>query len=274
MNRVFSLLAATLALTLSAAAFAAGKVEEVVHHETAPSALDPDKAYLLFTSSRAKSGIMTISHVVLRVPNETELAEYREAKLAAYNNALPRLQRQARGGQVVSLEEFDFRHDGPENLFAFDLGKSLDRPERGVDGTYLVEVPPGDYILYGIGVGTRLLSVCNCLGTVRFEAKGGEITHVGGLYADTAHNDSPVPYIEDGLGEDMMRYGFVLSQALVPADGSTPVPASLAAFPRRIADFQPVGAFRDPAALGINRLAPIPGLLEYDRGRVVHSAGD
>ena len=67
----------------------------------------------------------------------------------------------------------------------------------------------------------------------------------------------------------MFRYGFVLSQALVPANNASPVPSALAAFPHRVPQLHPVGPFRDPAALGINRLAPIPGVLEYERGRLI-----
>lgn len=269
MIRALLLIVAAIGISFSSSALAAGRVDGIAYHETAPSALNPDKAYLLFTSSRAKSGIMTITHVMLRVPNEAELETYRKARMVAYEKALPMLRKQADGGPVLPIEEFDFRHDGPENLFALDLGKSLGKPADGRDGTYLVEVPPGEYVLYGIGVGTRLLSVCNCLGTVRFKAEAGEITHLGALYADKSHNDSPVPHIEDRLGEDMFRYGFVLSQALVPARDESPVPSEIAAFPRKVPQLHPVGPFRDPAALGINRLAPIPGVLEYDRGRVV-----
>lgn len=268
MIRTLFLLVATLSLALPVQTTAASKVDGVVYHETAPASLNPNKAYFLFTSSRAKSGVLTITHAMLRVPSEAELEDYRRARLAAYEKALPKLTKQAKGASVMSLEEFDFRHDGPENLFAFDLGKTLGKPADGIDGTYLVEVPPGEYVFYGIGVGTRLLSVCNCLGTVRFEAKAGEITHLGGLYADKSHKQSPVPHIEDGLGEDMFRYGFVLSQAVVPANKGSAVPPTLAAFPLTLAKYYAVGPFRDPAALGINRLAPIPGVLEYEGGRV------
>jgi hypothetical protein len=67
----------------------------------------------------------------------------------------------------------------------------------------------------------------------------------------------------------MFQYGFVLGEALVPADAATPVPASLRALAIEPARFEVVGEYYEPGAGNINRLAPIPGLLGYQRGRAV-----
>ena len=133
----------------------------------------------------------------------------------------------------------------------------------------MVEVPVGTYVLYGVSVGSRGLASCNCLGTVQFDAAPGVVTHMGGLFADKVHKESDVPHLEDNLGEKMSQYSFTLGQALVPATEQTSVGPSLAALPRVLADYRAVGMFREPGAASINRLAPIPGILEYDRGRVI-----
>ncbi|WP_284126390.1 hypothetical protein [Parerythrobacter aestuarii] len=257
-------LISAIVLLLAAAPAWAKDAEGVANHTVAPAALQPDKAYLLFDSSRAKSGVMKITHVFMRVPTEPEIALYREAKRLAYEKALPKLKRKAKGGPVESFEEFQFSWDGVQNTFAVDMGKPLEESD-----TFLVEVPPGTYVLYGVAVSTRGLATCNCLGTVKFDAAPGTITRMGALFADKVHEDSPVPNLEDNLGKQMSQYGFVLGQALIPAKAGDPVPTAIEGLPSVLAEYHPVGMFAEPGAASVNRLAPIPGVLEYDRGRVV-----
>jgi hypothetical protein len=263
MRRLLStgLIAGLLAVTSPAQAADPAGVTNLV----APSAaLDPGKAYLLFDSSDAKSGMFRIGHVFMRVPSETEVDAFLAAKREAYDKDLPKLRKKAKDGPVPTFEEYGFTWKGAQNTFAVDLGKPL-----GAGITYLLEVPAGTYVLYGVSVGTRGFVSCNCLGTVKFEARPGQITQLGALYAAKVHKDSPVPYLEDNLGEQMFQYGFIMGQALVPATEATPVPAALAGLPLVRASFAPVGMFAEPSAPMINRLAPIPGILEYDRGRVI-----
>ncbi len=264
MMRVFACVLAAFAVALGQPLAAAKKVEGVFHHEAAPKELKADKAYLLFESSRAKSGIMKITHVLMRIPTEAELEDYFAARKAAYEKALPKLRKKAKGKPVTPIEQFEFRYDGPQNLFAVDMGSSLNKSD-----TFLIEVPAGEYVIYGVAISSRALASCNCLGTVKFRARAGEITNMGALYADKSHKESPIPHIEDNLGEDMFSYTWVLSQAVVPASDANSLPEALDSFPSSRAEYEPVGMFQDPGAEAINRLAPIPGILEYDRGRVV-----
>lgn len=260
------LLASFLVAFLVPAIVNAKDAEGVVQHEYAPAALDPSKAYLLFDSSRAKSGVMKITHVFMRIPNLTDLEAFRAAREAEYQRQLPRLKRRAKREPVPTRAEFEFSWDDVENTFAVNMGEAL-----GESDTFLIEVPPGTYVLYGIAVGTHRLATCNCLGTVKFDATPGVITQMGSLYADKVHEDSPVPHLEDNLGEQMGQYSFIFGQALVPANADDDVPASLARFASVLAQYVPVGMFTEPGAASINRLVPIPGVLEYERGRVVLS---
>jgi hypothetical protein len=232
----------------------------------APAALSADAAYILLRTSTAKSGMFPIQHVMLRIPSQQELEAYRTARRAAYDAALPELTRKAKDGKVPTIDEFGFDYQGKANSFVVANGKFI---EDGEMRTILLQVPPGTYILYGITVGGRGLVTCNCLGTVRFDAKAGVITDIGSLYADKVHKPSPIPHLEDNLGPSMFQYGFVLGEALVPADAATPVPASLRALAIEPARFEVVGEYYEPGAGNINRLAPIPGLLGYQRGRAV-----
>ena len=259
---VLALLAALVATDPSLAAPAPG----VTQLRAAPSTLAPGSAYLLLRSGKAKSGMFAIEHVLVRIPSASELAAYRSARQDAYAKESPKLQKQAKGGPVTPIEQFVFDYKGPANSFAT---KRSDNIEVGDLVTMLIEVPPGTYLLYGIGVGSRGLVTCNCLGTVEFEAKAGIVTDMGALYADKVHGESPEPYVEDNLGRSMFNYGFILGQALVPATAATPAPASLGSLPRVAAKYHAVGLFREPGASSINRLAPIPGVLRYDRGKVI-----
>ena len=255
-----------LAALFAAPAAVSAKDRAAVPLLAAPAALSADAAYLLLRTNRAKSGLFPIQHVLVRIPTAREMDDYRAAKQAAYAAALPGLTRRAKGGRVPGIDEFEFNYRGPANSFVIDSGKSL---EDGELRTILLEVPPGTYILYGSTVGGRGLLVCNCLGTVSFAARAGVITHVGALYADKVHEPSPVPHLEDDLGPHMAEYAFVLGQALVPADAAAPVPAALRGLPVEPARIEIVGQYHEPGAANINRLAPIPGLLGYERGRPV-----
>jgi hypothetical protein len=235
--------------------------------KVAPAALDPTKAYLLLKTSRAKSGIFSLEHVLLRIPTQAETDAYMAAKKIAYDKALPGLTKKAKDGKVPTIEEFAFDYDGPENAFNTKNGNFL------IDGadmrTLLIEVPAGTYVLYGSSLGSGGLVTCNCLGTVKFEAKPGQITNMGSLYVDKVHKPSPVPHLEDNVGPSMFSYAFIFGQGLVPASAADPVPDLLKAFPVVLAEYHAVGLYREPGAASINRLAPVPGILGYRRGAVI-----
>lgn len=262
MTRLLLVLALLICPTL---AFAKGG-QNVTMHRTAPASLAADKAYLFFRSSTAKSGMMNIEHVLLRVPTDAEVAVYRAARQTAYDAELPKLAKKAKGGRVPTIEEFVFPYAGPANAFAIDGGDFI---EDGTMRGFLVEAVPGTYVLYGVSVGGRDVTACNCLGTVKFDARVGTITNMGALYADKVHKESPIPHLEDNLGPSMFNYGFILGQALVPPQAADAAPAALAGLPMVNAEYHAVGLFREIGSPFVNRLAPVPGILGYDRGKVI-----
>jgi hypothetical protein len=235
----------------------------------APTQLKTNKAYLLMRSSKAKSGLINLEHIFLRVPEVAENEAYYSAKKAAFEKELPRLMKQTEKDPkqypMPTIEKFSFVYDGAQNIFSIDAGDFL---EDGDERTFLVEVDPGTYILYGSG--QRVLVTCNCLGTVKFGARAGVITNLGSLYLDKVHKPSDVPHLEDNLGKSMFAYQFILGQAVVPAALQSQVPQSLKPLPIALAEYEAVGPFIEPGAGGINRLAPIPGILGYDRGKVIN----
>lgn len=257
---------ATLAASLIPAASLARKAGDVTELRAAPAALNPTKAYILFRSSRAKTGMQSIDHVFLRIPTAAENDAWRAARQIAYDAALPKLRQKVKDGAVPLIEDFAFDYDGPQNTFSVDTSHFL------VDGpnfrTYLVEVPRGEYVVYGAFTGQALIT-CNCLGSVAFQARPGVITDIGTLYVDKVHKASPLAPLESNVGPSMFRYGLIFGQAVVPPPPDQPPPAILATLAVQPAKFRAVGPYRDHLAVSINRLAPIPGILVYDRGKVI-----
>lgn len=247
-------------------AISAREANGVVELRAAPTALDPTKAYILFRSSRAKTGMTSIENTFLRMPTPAEIEAWLNARKAAYQAALPKLEKEAKGDPIQSIDEFEFAYKGPDNTFSSHTDRFL------VDGadlrTFLLEVPAGEYVLYGISAAGALVT-CNCLGTVSFVARPGVITNLGTLYADKVHKVSPLTPLESNIGPSMFSYGLIMGQALVPPSSDEPVPSILASLPIELAKFSAVGPFHDHFAANINRLAPIPGILAYDRGKVI-----
>jgi hypothetical protein len=269
------LLAAIAAMLLLAPGIANAQNDVVpIRAADGPVTIKPDRAYILFRTNRAKSGIIPINPIFLRVPSEAEIADYRAARQAAFAKDLPKLtkawQDAGRPGPGPDVETYGFTYKGHINVFDVDSGKYIaDAPN---ERAYLAEVPPGDYVLYGSGMGGSVLSVCNCLGTVGFHAGPGVVTDLGTLLINKAQDKSPEPELatETDLGKS---YGwgmaFVFAEAVRPATAQTPLPALIPADKRRIVEYHAVGPFFEPGAAMVNRLAPLPGVLRYDNGKVV-----
>jgi hypothetical protein len=264
MKKILRAIAGFVALIASAAE--ARKPDGVVAHPTPPAALSPTKAYLLYRASTAKSGLFPITQALVRIPTEQETLAYKAARQAAYDKALPKLRKKAKDSPVQPIEQFTFDYKGTTNAFGLT---SSDFIEDGEMRSYLLEVPPGTYVFYGITLNGGGVVTCNCLGTVKFNANPGVLTFLGSLYADKVHKPSPVPNLEDNLGEQMAQYSFIFGAAVIPADESTPAPSAVSKFPIRRAEYSAVASFREPGAQSINRLAPIPGILGYNRGQVI-----
>jgi len=248
----------------------------------------PDRAYLLFrTNSKETRIFVGLSPVFLRVPTAEEMETYDAAKRSAFAKAEPDLKRRRevllaqksqaeRAGRrfekpippIPSLETFDFVYDGMRNIHSVSLGRALEKSDDG--RVMLIEAVPGTYVLYGWGVGD-MLHTCLCLGTVSFPAEAGKITDLGTLFVAAASEQSSIPELKavTGLGPTMNGHVVLWASAVRPADSSTSTPSVLAGKPIVPAAYRATGKFVSPFAFGINRLAPMAGVLGYDRGTVL-----
>lgn len=252
----------------------------------------PDRAYLLFRIHRPR-GVPAIEPVFMRRPSAVELETYRAARAAAFAEARPglvaererllRRQEEARAaGRAFndaippepSLDNFRFRYDGIGNVNGIRHNRAL---ERGAsENIYLIEAVPGDYVLYGAswGMGLSALGVCWCLGTVGFAAPAGTITDLGTLYFDGAKFESEITELRDetGFGPSSDTPFVLIAGTLRTASAVMPIPAALSGRSVTPAAYRAVGNYVEPNAGGINRLGPVPGVLDYQRGRPIDVA--
>jgi len=145
---------------------------------------------------------------------------------------------------------------GPINRFA--------KADGGLS-TYLQELTPGEYRIYGplaASPNAAAMGSCFCMGSVAFTAKAGEIVDLGviaakaNLSAKRPEGDSSAPVISDG-------------PFLVPAGASLAVDPRLSGAHIVPARFRPVGKLPNYFGLPINRMPAIPGVMRYDRDRIV-----
>ena len=272
---VLAALAALLAPFQSLAAKPADELVEIAGGK--PLALRTDRAYLLFRVPRPQNS-NPLEPLLMRVPGSDEVARYEAARSAAFAKALPDLtkahqramEQYRKAGDAAgppppapSLETFAFSWDQVGNLQDVDFGRKFAREAE--EETFLVEALPGDYVLYGFTPSTGLprLMVCMCLGTVGFSAKAGEVTDLGYLISDYASEASRIPELRGEAG-----YSGTVRPVRADSSRAPGLPEA------RVvpATYRAVGRFFTPNAVNIARLAAVPGVLDYDAGRVIDAS--
>lgn len=239
--------------------------------------LDPSRAYILLQSPVA------IPATFFKVPSDEEreavaqeraeaLVKAREKyakkkksyeKHVAYHDR--RGSKPTREAPIEPTEE-NFSWTPPEQYMMFSIGP-LNRFEKGKGlSLYLQEVPAGEYVYYGT---TNLgLGACACMGTVKFDADPGTITALryDGVWLDKDGNQIGRGKMPDGVdtNDQLVRVAMIIEKV----DES--------AFDQRLpsdwirdADLVPMPFVPNWLGAEINRLAPIPGVLDYRRDEVV-----
>lgn len=244
--------------------------------------IKPGKGYILYRTNAKGYG-----PAFMRLPTRAELDAYQAAKRAAFEKDKPKLiaerdkaiarkaadEAAGKPSRVPvppdpTLDNYYFVYTDVLNLQALAPGKVL---EKGKDeSVMLLEVNPGDFILYGAGY-RNVLTTCMCLGTVGFGVQAGQIVDLGTILIDGAWQKSKVPELADetGLGASVNGHLVLFALALRPAQAGDTRPAALSARPVQPAQFRAVGSFVAPGVFNINRLAPVAGILSYDRGKVI-----
>lgn len=286
-----SFVAALAAAALAMPAFAKEKppvfVESLPVKDKPVVALNAQKAYVLLRTDQQQSLYL------MKIPSPQDQAAYDRLragelkkahakylkKKAQYDAAVKSAANQPKGTPRPKLpdvpiepteENFEFTafgvlagvSIGPINRFAKSDGVS----------TYLQEVTPGDYRIYGplwIGPDGIAYGSCYCMGSVRFQARAGEIVDMGVILSKGADLPKPPP------GDSTMPVIMSVAEFLTPASASLAPDPRLGRLPIVPARYRPVGKLPNYWGVTIGRIQAMPGVLRYDRDRIVDlTSGD
>ncbi len=276
MIRMFTLIAAALALAAAPAAAqklkpdnAEYKAIEAKNLASGKVKIDPAKAYIYIKSPQYRA-----NGVFLKAPSPEEIANY-EAKwreeladaqkdypkdLARYNAAKatgrpPKDAPVEPTEQSFSIETIDLRmivSFGPQ--FVFDKTEGPDK-----SFSYLIEVEPGEYTWFGPILylpGAQVFGQCYCMGSVKFEAKAGQITSLGDFLSLSWAD-------RKALEQSTFERELLPDRPAKSTDWS--IPASLAQYPNAKADLRAAGKRNNFLRAQVGRIPPVPGVLAYER---------
>lgn len=161
-----------------------------------------------------------------------------------------------------------------EPLFATRNGREFIKSSAA--RVYLLEVPPGDYLIYGLSLtgAAPTLATCFCLGTVAFTARPGMITDLGAFLMGNARilSDFPELATETGFGPSIDT-GFYHPVAAIRQENTGRYFTNRSAnIIIEGANFHAEGRFFDPRTTFVNRLAPLAGVLAYRDGKPINVA--
>ena len=249
-----------------------------------PIKLDPTRAYIFYRTQ------YRTTYRFLREPDAAELAEHNGRRAAALAEALKRYPRKLRewernrddyracterrlatcaspGPRPIEPTNENLAFDPPEldNFVGNELRPRLEFADDQQSG-WLIAVQPGTYAVYGaIAQGPNgLTGGCFCMGSVRFEAKAGQVTNLGEI-RDEGTLEEAIAFAKEHGGN-----AFRLSQGvIVPPAAGRPLPPQLSA--AQVVPAQLRAADKMPNYFGvfISRIAPIEGVLGYRRDEVL-----
>lgn len=255
------------ALALSAGAATAKDKYVFVEGKAVPDkpavAFDPAKAYILVRSE----SMMPL--MLMKDPTQADLDQYAKLRAEAfaevresYERKLARWKLEAdqaaarklrKPEKPVEPTEANFELTPINLLTRIDIGPQ-NRFAKAGRSTYLHAVTPGSYRVYGQLMfipNNGFQGTCFCMGSVRFEAKAGEIVDLGTL--------EPMPPADGANPAKMERF--------VRPGGE--IDPRLKDFPIRPAVFRPAGKLPNYFGVTISRVPAIDGVMRYDRDRIV-----
>lgn len=247
MNRAAILIAAALAMLAAPLSAQTRETPRADHKPimlrqllSGKERIDPAKAYIFIRSPQGRA-----AGTFLKTPTPAEIASH---------EANP--QGRFWGGDPYPIDVNMTVTFGPKSFF--------DRT-GGPDGsfTYLIEVEPGEYTYLGPMIVTThgpAPGECYCMGSVKFEARAGQITSLGDFlslgWAD-----------RKALMQTTIDHASLPDRPAVPTDWS--VPESLAQYPYAKAQLRAAGRRDNFFNALVGRIPPVPGVLAYDRDVVI-----
>jgi hypothetical protein len=254
------------ALLVAAAQFAAAAAARDQFNQKDAVTIDPQKSYIFY---RARSRLPVR---FIREASPEEIVAWRAERAAAlvraqagYERDVARYRLAVRTCETRSCrdrpeppvrateENFDFPPPEADNFLLVASGPQFSRD--GEESSYLVAVPPGTYAIYGSSgmLATGVAHMCQCMGTVRFAAPAGQVVDLGMIR---------FPYNDAGLR-------VIEAPTIAPYTPAMARPPRLNGLPVIPAELR--AADKIPNYLGgmINRHPALPGVLRYERDRVI-----
>lgn len=255
------------ALTFSSPAFAkddekkmpAFKAIEEKNMASGKDNFDPAFGYIFNHGSTRFMGTF------LKVPSAEEVTEYEAEWQKGFDKAKAKYEKQMKAypKEVAAAKSASMKipeapvEPTPEN---FSIGNIETRTTLSIGPqfvfskasgfSYLSKVRPGTYIYYGPLFLTQnggYSGTCYCMGTVKFDVKPGVVTNMGDIFSQL---------LLDGGGSVKLNPNYAL-------------PASLEKLPHENGEIVASGKIDNFFGVMIDRLAPIEGVMAYQRDKVV-----
>jgi hypothetical protein len=159
-----------------------------------------------------------------------------------------------------AIEQENMVSIGPFNRFAKEKGRSI----------FLHMVPPGHYAFYGpIIIAAAAGGTCLCMGSIQFEVKPGQIVNTGTMVGTWMAERAKAK----AEGRPVLPISTEFPGKLTTTSWQPPAPDKvdprLAAFTIVPADLRASGRVPNYFGLQIDRLTPVPGVLDYDRDKII-----
>lgn len=275
-------IAATLALAAAAAPvlsaaekekpdLAEYKAIELKNIVSGKARIDPAKAYIFIRSPQLRA-----QGAFLKTPSPAELANYEnewkrqfEKEQKDYARDLKTYEASRKSGmsgvkkpveptpETFAIGPIEMRmlvSFGPQFVFDKTEGEGAEK-----SFSYLIEVEPGEYTYLGplfILPGAAPAGTCFCMGSVKFEAKAGQITSLGDFLSQGWAD-------RKALEQATIERELLADRPAKPTDWS--LPTSLASYPNAKAELRAAGKRNNFLNALVGRIPPVPGVLAYDR---------
>lgn len=227
------------------------------------------KAFIVYETLEGKFDVF-----FLRSLSPEEIVQFDENRKTALAEERERLRRKRNGAPGVSDEEvlpdaeFSFVDRSIRNLVRLDSGRVFARD--GKTRTYVVEVPAGEYTIFGAGIDGFTSGTCMCMGSVRFEAKAGEVTDLGSVLVAAEDGKTSIPELAPyEAPEYIRRKTWTMIMSVRPPSPGDSVPANLSGLPIAPVDYRAADKFPNFQGMIVNRMPPIEGILAYDLDQVI-----
>lgn len=276
------------ALILTLALVAAPAVAQAVKDQPAVT-LDPAKAYLYYDANKFGTALKLI-----REATDADRAAYAAKRAEMFAKAKKRYERNHAdwvaaskaaagssslpkpGPEPVEPKDDTFSIGPIEMDLMVDIGPFNRFTKAGDTSSYLWAIPPGTYRVYGpvmLNPQGAPMGTCLCMGSVKFDVAPGMITDMGTMVLPFY---DAVQSAKGGAGEKPKTALDLpegqTSFAIEPAKAGDPIDPRVASFPARPAAYRASGRMPNYFGVEIDRLQAIPGVLRYDRDKIIDAA--